>query len=189
MYELANPICIKEMPIFNIKSCIGMMEKWLNAAYSNGVNVPELNANVYVYNADDMVFSVEYVKMICNLSIVFREIYDNKLYELRLKGLIDKEVYNNINFHQIFGRVNDLFNYLIEDQDPMYEFAIYHSEISLEIAIAMYDVFNDSLINELKKFIDVNLLKYIFSKYNTKYIQNIYDSIFNKLENVFSIYY
>lgn len=188
MYELANPIRIKEMPIFNISSCNNMMSAWLKQAYINGVNVPELYANIFVYDTDDMIFSVEYVKMICNLSIIFREIFDNQLYSLRLKGLISNEIYSNINFHNIFNEVNDKFNSYIDDQFLMYEFAIYHSEISLETSMAMYEAFSDTIINILKDTIDIKILQFIFNKHNMRYIQIIYEKIFLQLENVFSIY-
>lgn len=188
MYELANQIRIKEMPIFNILSCNKMMSDHLIKAYTNGVNVPELYANVYVYDADDIIFSVEYVKMVCNLTTIFKEIFDNQLYALRLKGLINNEIYSSINFHTIFSTVNDQFNSFIDDQFLMYEFGIYHSEISLETSIVMYEAFNDAVVNILKDFVDIKILKFIFNKHNLKYIQNIYDSIFTQLENVFSVY-
>lgn len=189
MDELINPIRIKEMPIFNIWSCNNMMSSWLNKAYTNGVNVPELYANVYVYDADDMIFSVEYVKMICNLTTIFREILDNQIYLLRLKGLISNDIYSNIDFHKIFGTVNNQFNSFVDDQFLIYEFGIYHSEISLETSMAMYATFNDSVIDVLKDFVDIKILKFVFNNHNLKYLQNIYDSIFIQLENVFSIYY
>ena len=189
MYELANPIRIKEMPVFNILSCNVMMNDYIILAHTNGVNVPELYANVHVYEADDIIFSVEYIKMICNLAKIFREIYDNELYYLRLNGIISHEIYSKIDFHKVFGNVNNQLNSFIDDQYLMYEFGVYHSEISLETSMAMYEVFNDSLIEQMKGYADEKLLKFIFNKHNVKYIQNIYESIFLQLENVFSIYF
>ena len=189
MNELANPIRIKEMGMFNVIPCIQMVEEWLSNAYKNGVDVPELYANVHVYAADDVIFSVEYVKMICNLTTIFREIFDNELYYLRLRGIVDNSIYSKINFHKIFGNVNNHLNSFIDDEYLMYEFGIYHSEISLETAMSMYDIFNDSVIEQIKDVADAKLLKYIFNKHNVKYIKNIYDNIFLQLENVFSIYF
>ena len=189
MHELANPIRIKEMPIFNLLSCKKMIEDWLIKANNNGVNVLELFANIYVYDADDMIFSVEYVKMICNLSIIFREIYDSQLYELRLNGIIDKETYSKINFHIIFNEINNVLNFFIDNQYDVYEFGIYHSEISLEITMAMYSVFIAKLTDVLKDTVNPGLLKMNFNKHNVKYIQDIYEKIFLQLENVFSIYF
>lgn len=189
MYELANAMRIKEMNIFNVVSCRNMMESWLNKAKDNGTIVPELFANVHVYEADDMVFSVEYVKMICNLAIIFRELYDTKLYDLRINGLINKDIYSKINFHEIFSEINDVLNFFIDNQYDMYEFGIYHSEISLETSMALYSVFNTKLTNILKDFVDINILNMNFNKHHVKYIQDIYEKIFLQLENVFSIYF
>ena len=153
MYELANPTRIKEMPIFNVMSCRDMTSAWLLKANSSGVNVLELNANAYVLDCDEMIFSVEYVKMICNLAIIFREIFDMELYSLRLKNMISNEAYMSINFHEIFCKVNDQFNSFIEVLDGeylVYEFGIYHSEISLETSISMYEAFNDAIVESLK---------------------------------------
>ncbi len=188
MDELINPIRIKEMPIFNIISCNKMMNDHLILAYTNGVNVPELYANVYVYDADDMIFSVEYVKMICNLTTIFKEILDNQLYLLRLKGLISNDIYSKIDFHTIFGNINNQFNSFIDDEFLMYEFNIYHSEISLETSMAMYSTFNDAVIEVLKDFVDIKILKFVFNNHNLKYLQYVYDNIFTQLENVFSVY-
>lgn len=188
MDELINPIRIKEMPIFNIWSCRNMMSSWLNKAYINGVNVPELYANVFVYNEDDIIFSVEYVKMICNITTIFREILDNQIYHLRLKGLISNDIYSKIDFHAIFSIVNDQFNTIIDDEFLMYEFNIYHSEISLETSITMFNVFNDAVIEVLKDFVNIKILKFVFNNQNLKYLQYIYDGIFLQLENVFSVY-
>lgn len=188
MYELANPTRIKEMSIFNIKSCNDMMVAWLNKAYMTGVNILELNVNVYVLDADDMIFSVEYVKMVCNLSIIFREIFDNHLYDLRLKGLVDNDIYSKINFHNLFNEVNNTLNSFIDDEFLMYEFNIYHSEISLQTAMTMYDSFIENLIAILKDIVNDKLLKFIFNKHSVIYIQNIYEGIFLQLENIFSVY-
>ena len=188
MYELANQIRIKELPVFNTPSCVKMMEDHLNLAYQCGVDVGELAINIFIYEADDLIYLVEYIKMLCNLTKIFRDILDNELYILRAQGYVDNKIYSYINFHNLFVEINNKLNALLSDQFLFDEFGIYHSEISLETSIAMYEVFNDNIIISLNKFVDINVLKFIFNKHNVKYLHDIYESIFNQLENVFLMY-
>lgn len=187
MYELANQIRIKDLAVLRTECCMNMIESYIETAFKSGVDIGELAVNIYVYESEDPIFLVEYVKMLCNLSKVFRDILDNSLYTLRLYKIVNESVYN-INFHNIFNEVNTKFNTFIDEQFLFDEFGIYHSEISLETSIAMYEVFNDSVILSLKEFVDPNLLKFIFNKHSVKYLQKIYEEIFNQLENVFLIY-
>lgn len=187
MYELSYPIRIKELPMFYSQHCIAMTQNYLVIATQNGVNIGELTANVFVYEFDDLIFTVEYIKMLCNLSTIFRNIFDNDLYNLRLQGYINDKIYSSINFQTIFNEVNNKFNAFIEEPFLFEEISIYGSEISLETSIALYETFNDNMIILLSKFVDINLLKYTFNKINIKYLQNFYDQIGTQIQNVFSI--
>lgn len=188
MYELAEPIRIKQLPIVTVPTYVNMLKDHLAIAQQSGVNIGELAVNVYIYESEDPIFLVEYIKMLCNLTKVFRSIYDNELYLLRSHGYIDNKIYFNLNFHNIFNEVNNKFNIYLDNQFTFDEFGIYHSEISLDTSIAMLEVFNDTIILALKDFIDPNLVKFIFNKFRLKNNHALYDEIFNQLENVFLIY-
>ena len=188
MYDLAEPIRIKQLPLFTIPTYVNMISEYLAIAQQNGVNIGELAVNVYIYESEDSIFLVEYIKMLCNLTKVFRDIYDNELYLLRSQGFIDHKIYFNLNFHNIFNEVNNKFNIYLGDQFLFDEFGIYHSEISLDTSIAMLEVFNDTIILAIKNFVDPNIVKFIFNKFRLKNLHAIYDNIFNQLENVFLIY-
>ena len=187
MYELITQIKIKELLLFKTPSS-RMAEEHLRLAYNCGVDVGELSANTYVYEySDDLIFSVEYVKMICNLVIIFRDLFDKYLYTLRMLGYTDNRIYSSINFHNVFNKVNHEFNINFIDQFLFEEIGIYHSEVSLETAIYLYEVFNTQIISELKDFIEADKLKFIITKHNMKYLPKIHGDIMNQLENVFYI--
>ena len=189
MNDLCNPIKIKELPVFYSNSGIRMIEKWLAIAVKNGVDIGDLIVNSVVYNYEEPIFTIEYIKMLCNLTNIFRNIYDNNLYHIRLQGLISDDVYSNISFHNIFNEINNIFNFLMNDGIYLFEeMEIYQSEISIEVAVALYDKFNDSIISALKDFVDPKLLVFIFNKINMKHLQIIYDSIKVQFTNVFTIY-
>lgn len=189
MYELITQVKIKELLLFKTPSS-KMIEEYLQSAYKCGVDVGELSANSYVYEyIDDLIFSVEYVKMICNLVGIFRNLFDNYLYSLRSIGWhIDNRIYS-INFHNVFSKINYQFNINFIDQFLFEEIGIYHSEVSLETAIFLFEVFNDTVVDELKEIIpiDPNLLKSMFIRRNIRYIPQIHSDIMNQLENVFYI--
>lgn len=185
MYELANQIRIKELPAFYTAAGCRMMENSLIAAYSNGVDIGELAVNSFVYDYDDIVFSVEYIKMLCKLSTIFKDIYDNNIYALRVQGHLQN--IPDINFHFIFNEINNKFNAYVDDMYIFEESGIYQSEIALETTTALYDIFNDTIVLALKDFVEPLVSKYIFNKVNVKYLQNIYDNIMTQLQNVFSL--
>lgn len=187
MYELITQIQIKDLLLFKTPSS-RMTEEHLRLAYNCGVDVGNLSANTFIYEYnDDLILSVEYVKMICNLVVTFRELYDNYIYDLRMLGYIDNKIYSTINFHDIFNKINHEFNINFIDQFLFEEIGIYHSEVSLETAVYLYEVFNEYIISLLKDFIEPNKLRFIFTKRNMKYLSKIHGDIMNQLENVFYI--
>lgn len=185
MDNLMNQVRIKELPAFYAVTGQIMIDAWLSKVIKTGVNIGELAVNSFVYDYDDMVFSVEYIKMLCNLSIIFREIYDNNIYALRIQGHLQN--IPDINFHDIFNEVNNRFNAYVDDMYLFEESSIYESEIALETTTALYDVFNDTIILALKDYVEPFISKYIFNTVNVKYLQNIYNNIMIQLQNVFSL--
>lgn len=188
MYEVSNPIRIKDLIVFNIPSCVNMMEQQLSSAYMDGVNIGDLTVNEFIYETDDFIIMVEYIKSLCNLVHVFKNILDNLIYKLRVYNFVDNAIYSNINFHKIFDLVNIVFNILVDDQYLLDAFDIYYSEISLDISMVLYDKFIEGVIHDLKDTVDENLLKFIFTKNNLVYLQDIYESITNQIQNVFLTY-
>jgi len=189
MDSVIIPIKLKDLPIFHSNSAMIMLKNWLAIAEKSGVNIGELSVNSVVYNYEEPIFTVEYIKMLCNLSNIFRTVYDNNLYQLRLQGLINDDVYSKINYHNIFNEINNTFNFLTLDGMYIFEeMSIYDCEISLELTVALYDKFNESIISELKNYVDPNLLLFVFNKINMKHLRSIYDSIQTQFLNVFTIY-
>ena len=189
MYELANQPKIKYLPAFIIPSCLNMMRFHIESAYKNGVNIGEFGCNSFIYQNDDLICQVEYIKMACNISNIFKDIYNELLYNLRLEGYIDNSIYPFINFHKVMNEVNNTFNSFIEDEYIFEEVTIYSSEISIETSIEMYDTFTNCIINELSSYINPNLLKYVFNKFNITNIQIIQDKIMTQIANIFTVFY
>ena len=125
-----------------------------------------------------------------NVINVFRNMYDDYLYNLRLENLIDDyiEEYEPDTFHIIFNAINNTFNAYLDDQYLFMEFGTHLSQTSLETIMGMYEAFNDQFVMEFKQYVNINKLKILIMK-NMKFINHIYNRIFDQYEPIYLPFY
>lgn len=188
-YELANPILMKDLPVFKMSTYSNMMNGWINKAIQKGVDIGNLSVNSYVYEYDDPIFLVEYIKMVCNLGIIFRDIYDTELYNLRMSGYINN-IYSDMDFNTIFNHMNTNLNLFLDQSFRFEETEIYHTEITLDISTKIYNIFVNDLITQVSKVVNINplQLRSIFIRNKIKNIEFISKEIYTQLDNILSIY-
>lgn len=182
-------IYIKDLLIFQPPTIYQMIEKYIEDAKQKDVFIGYLAMNQYIYESRslDISFLINYIKSLDKITGVFRDIYDEYIYELRLKGLLDSV--NKTDFHMIFNAVNNKFNLYLTDQYLFQDFGIYRSQTSLETIMDMYETFNDYFIYSLLGKISPNELKILIYKKNFKYLPYIYDKIFEQFEDIYLPFY
>lgn len=182
-------IYIKDLLIFQSPTIYQMIEKYIEDAKQKDVFIGYLAMNQYIYESRslDISFLINYIKSLDKIAGVFRDIYDEYIYELRLKGLLDSV--NKTDFHMIFNAVNNKFNLYLTDQYLFQDFGIYRSQTSLETIMDMYETFNDYFIYSLLGKIPPNELKILIYKKNFKYLPYIYDKIFEQFEDIYLPFY
>lgn len=186
---------IKDLLVFKSPMIHHMCEKYIESSNQKGVNIGELFINPYIFQTRslDVPYLLKYLESLDKLAGVFRELYDEYLYSLRINGYIDDNIYdiinNTNNFHMIFNSVNNKFNAYINDQYLFEDFGIYQSSTSLETCLALYEEFNDSFIRSLLDLIDANKLKIIIMQKSSRYMQIIYHKIFEQFEGIYLPFY
>lgn len=182
-------IYIKDLLIFQSPTIYQMIEKYIEDAKQKDVFIGYLAMNQYIYESRslDISFLINYIKSLDKITGVFRDIYDEYIYELRLKELLDSV--NKTDFHMIFNAVNNKFNLYLTDQYLFQDFGIYRSQTSLETIMNMYETFNDYFIYSLLGKISPNELKILIYKKNFKYLPYIYDKIFEQFEDIYLPFY
>ena len=189
MENLTRLTYIKSLLIFQSPIVYEKIEKYVLDAKQMGVSIGDLAINPYVYSTRsfDVSFLVNYIQSLDNVIRVFRNIYDDYLYELRLHGNIDNNYKDN--FHVIFNAVNNTFNLYLDDRYLFEDFSIYHSETSLGVIMLMYDAFNEHFIFYMKNNVDSRVLKSLIQRKNLKYLPYIYDNIFEQYEYIYLPFY
>lgn len=185
-------VYIKDLLIFQSNSVYKLIESNVENARRNGVELGELVVNSYMYKhrSLDIGCLIPYIRALDNMIKVFRDLYDDEIYTLRLENLITDEVYNNINgFHNIFNAINNTFNAYLCDQFLFEDFGIYQSQTSLETILALYETYNDYFIMSLRDYVNPNILKISIMNRSTRYIQYIYDKIFEQFEDIYLPFY
>lgn len=189
MNYLTNSVKIKDLYILQFNDSFKLIEKYIKNSYKNGVYIGELCVNPYIYESRnlDLPFLVNYIESLDSLVKLFRDIYDEYIYDLRLY----EEVNNNysINFHIIFNDINNTFNSYLSDQFLFEDFSIYQSETSLKTSIELYNKFNENFIFFMKNIIDRSKLQLFIHHKNIKYLPYIYDKIFEQFEYIYLPFY
>jgi hypothetical protein len=190
MCNLARRVYIKDLLIFQSPIIYAMIDEYINKAKQHGVYIGELTMNSYIYESRslDVSYLMNYIKSLSNLVSIFRDIYDNDLYNLSLHG-IDNIIYDIDHFQIIFSAVNNTFNVYLDDQFLFEDFGTYQSKISLDTVMAMYESFNKNFTLSLKDIVPSNILKKISMSRNIKYLPYVYDRIFEQFESIYLPFY
>ena len=190
MCNLTRRVYIKDLLIFQSPIIYAMIDEYINKAKQKGVYIGELTMNSYIYDSRslDVSYLINYIKSLSNLVDIFRDIYDDDLYNLRLNG-IDNIIYDMDQFQMIFSAINNIFNAYLDDQFLFEDFGTYQSKISLETVMAMYDTFNKYFTLSLRDIVPCNILKSINMRRNIKYLPYIYDKIFEQFECIYLPFY
>lgn len=181
---------IKNLLIFQAPSIYQLIEGYINDSRRRGVEIGDLVVNPYIYNSRslDVSFLISYIKSLNNLSEVLRNMYDEYLYDLTMKGA--GGLYNNLyDFHIIFNSVNNVFNRYLVDQFLFEDFGIYQSKTSINTIMAMYESFNNYFVYTNKEKVDAFLLKKMVQTKSAKYLPYIYDKIFEQFEDIYLPFY
>lgn len=181
---------IKSLIVFQSPSAYTLIKDYVEDARKKGVEIGNLIVNSYIYSAKSLNiwFLIDYIKSLDNLVCTFRDIYDEYLYEIKMKGVDD--IYNNLyDFHIIFNAINNTFNKYICDQYLLDDFGIYQSETSLITIMSLYEVFNDYFVYTMKDKVDYMTLKKIVQIKSIKYLPYIYDKIFEQFEDIYLPFY
>lgn len=187
--NLAILIYIKDLLIFQSRDIFAMIEKYVRSAEKKGVYIGELAMNPYIYQSRslDLSFLINYIHSLDNLAGIFRNIYDEYIYELRLGGYIDRNYKDN--FHFIFYAINNTFNLYLQDQYLFEDFSIYHSETSDITIMALWETFNDYFIFYIKDYCNISNLKLFIKRKGLKHLPSIYDRIFEQFEYIYLPFY
>ena len=186
-FELIKQINIKDLAIFQYPEVIKLIEKDIYDSYSKGINIGEITVNTYIYEtkSTDIYFMMRYIKTLNGLAEVFRELYDNLIYTLRLEKMIGSDIYNdNTNFQFIFNAINNSFNMIINDRYLFEDFCIYFSDTSLNTCIELYDTFTYNFISLLCGTVDANILKSLCMNKNIFNISQLYAKIYQQFEYI-----
>lgn len=195
MGSISFILCIKDLLVFKSPLIYHMCEKYIESSKQKGVDIGNLFINPYVFQSRslDVPYLLKYIESLDKLAGVFREIYDEYLYTLRVDGYIDNHIYDIINntdkFHMIFNAINNKFNAYINDQYLFEDFGIYQSSTSLETCMTLYEEFNDSFIRSMIDLVDPKRLKFIIMQKSSRYLHNIYYKIFEQFEGIYLPFY
>lgn len=190
MSNLPRIIYIKDLLIFQSPIIYKMVEKYVIDAQKRGVYIGELTMNSYIYESRslDVSFLTNYIRSLDNLVKIFRDIYDEYIYELKLNNYINENYKDN--FHFIFFAINGVFNNYLNDQYLFEDFSIYHSETSDITIMALFETFNDYFVFYTKESVNnLNFLKLFVRRKSLKYLPYIYDMIFEQFEYIYLPFY
>lgn len=189
--DIINQMKIKDLLILRCPGVFQCFEETIEKSNQKNLNILDLTLNPYIYEtrSSDIGYLIKYLNSLDGLADVFRELYDNFIYELRVANLLDESIYNNDQFHYIFNAINDELNYFVNNQYAFEDFGIYMGQTSLETCIALYDKFVDYFVRCLSGKIDANFLKSFCMQRNIRNIYDIYESIFEKFEEIYLPFY
>lgn len=186
---------IKDLLVFKSPIIHHMCEEYIESSNQKGVSIGDLFINPYVFQSRslDVPYLLKYIESLDKLAGVFREIYDEYLYSLRIDGYIDNHIHdiisNSDSFNMIFNSINNKFNAYINDQYLFEDFGIYQSSTSVETCMALYEEFNDSFTRSMIDLVDPKRLKFIIMQKSSRYLQNIYYKIFEQFEGIYLPFY
>ena len=182
---------IKDLLILKYPSLNNITKGYINSAKQKGLYLDELVINPYILQSRslDVSYLFKYLESLDKLAGVFRELYDEYIYTLRLNGWVNDIIYSIDKFHEIFNAINNKFNSYLTDQYLFEDFSIYQSETSLETCMAMYDTFNEYFMMSLLDIAEPNKLKYLIMQKSIRYSQYIYDKIFEQFEYIYLPFY
>lgn len=182
---------IKDLLILKCPSFSNISKGYLESAKRKGVDLGELIINPYIFQSRslDVSYLFKYLESLDNLARIFREIYDEYIYTLKLNGYINDTIHNIDNFHIIFNAINNTFNLYLSDQFIFEDFGIYQSETSLITCMAMYETFNEYFMNTLLDLVEPHNLKLLIMQKSIRYSQYIYDKIFEQFEYIYLPFY
>lgn len=185
--SIINQIKIKDLKILQTPWVYKEIENDILSAERKGICIWELPVNPYIYETRSMniEFLCKYIKTLDGLAGVFRELYDNLVYKLRLEKLIDFDM-DDSSFQFIFNAVINAFNRYIDDRYLFDDFCIYMSDVSLQTGIILYDVFNSVFIALFGNMIDSNKLRYQCIYKNMINPSIIYTNIYKQFEPIMS---
>ena len=191
METLSNMTRIKDLLILKCPAFSDASKIYIDSAKQKGVDLGELIVNPYIFQSRslDVSYLFNYLESLDNAAKVFREIYDEYIYTLRLNGWVNDIIYSIDKFHEIFNAINNKFNSYLTDQYLFEDFSIYQSETSLETCMAMYDTFNEYFMMSLLDIAEPNKLKYLIMQKSIRYSQYIYDKIFEQFEYIYLPFY
>ncbi len=192
MCKLSRLIYIKDLLIFQSNTVYKMIEEYVESAKLKGVSIGDLATNSYIFESRslDVSYLINYIKSLNNLAGVFRDLYDDYLYKLRLQLSIDDIIYQDDNqFQMIFNAINNTFNRYLDDQYLFEDFSIYQSQTSVETCMALLDTFYEYFTFLMSKYIDKDYLKQFIMQNNIALSQIIYDKIFEQFEYIYLPFY
>ena len=171
MYEVANTIKIKDLPIIKSEDFFHIVEPYFEESMKNGVHLEEmiLNPNIYGEESNrlfDYRFTAGYICAISCMIRFFKDLFDKELFNLRMSGIHERSVYD-INFHEIFNEINKTFNTYVDDLYILDQFFILGSELSIETFLLLYGVFNNIMVSEIDRVLSTNredIIKYSMYK-------------------------
>jgi hypothetical protein len=190
MNAVSRIVYIKDLLIFQSPIVYAMVDEYINSAKQNGVYIGELSMNSYIYETRslDVSFLINYIKSLDNIAKIFRQIYDDDLYNIRLHGINDI-IYDIENFQMVFNAINNTFNAHLYNQMAFEDFGTYYSNTSLNTCMAMYETFNDYFAFSFRDIENPSVLKLINMRRNIRYLPYIYDKIFEQFECIYLPFY
>lgn len=193
MYNITKVLYIKDLLVLQAPSIYKMIEGTVQSAKRKNLFIGDLVVNPYIYDSRslDVSYLFKYLEALDKVANVFRKLYDEFLYSLRLEGIIDDELYSGIdNFHMIYNAINNTFNSYLVDQYLFQDFGIYRSPTSLETCTKLYETFNDYCVYSLIDIVnDPARLKLRMFRQNIKYLNYIYDELFEQFEPIYLPFY
>ena len=190
MYELSEPVKIKDLPIVKMQESFLMIKYNFEECEQYGVNLFELHANPLAYTRlFEFRFNAGYICAVACMVKFFREIFDRELYSFRI--YMDNNSLYQINFNNIFDHVNKEFNIYIDDSYLFDEFFIYESEISISTFQIIYNTFMNILNNEINTILkSPNIIRSsIINKRRQLYcIVDLYNEFYNGFDDAKDMY-
>lgn len=171
MYEVANTIKIKDLPIMKSEDFFHIVEPHIEESLRNGVNLGEMVVNPNIYGEEsnrlfDYRFTTGYICALNCMVRFFRKLFNKELFILRTIGIYNQSLYD-INFHNIFNEINKNFNIYIDDYYILDQFFILGSDLSVETFLLLYEVFNNIIVFEVDKVLKTdNISREVDIKYS-----------------------
>ena len=188
--NISKIIYIKDLLILQSPIIFEKIEKYVREAERKGVYIGDLAMNPYIYKSRslDVPFLIDYIRSLHNTIEIFRDIYDEYLYELRLLNCINENYQDQFQF--IFSAINNTFNSSLSDQYLFEDFGMYHSEVSDSTIMSLYETFNDYFIFYMSNAVSNQFnLKLFVQRKSLKYLPHIYDKIFEQFEYIYLPFY